>query len=218
MSLYVSDLASVQDKRIRVALSSWTLDRPQARIVEIMGDVDDTKVEGDVILHENDAITKPFTNRALSCLPGEDWEMPAEEVMKRADFTGYPIASVDPPGCRDIDDALHARVLENGNIEVGVHIADVTYFLKAGCALDKEAARRSNTIYLVDRRTDMLPKILTEVLCSLVGGTRRFAFSVLWEMKPDTFEIVDTSYMKSVIQSKAAMTYEQAWKTIESDE
>jgi len=218
MNLYCKHPELLTDKRIRVGVASWTTDRPQARLVEIMGSVEDIVTESNAILHENDAITKQFTAKALACLPSEDWDIPQEEVFKRADFTNYPIASVDPPGCKDIDDALHARVLENGNIEVGVHIADVTYFLKAGSALDKEAAKRSNTVYLVERRTDMLPKILTEKLCSLVGGVRRFAFSVLWEMKPDTFEIVDTSFTKSIIKSKAAMSYSMAWDMIQSDD
>lgn len=89
---------------------------------------------------------------------------------------------MDPPGCKDIDDALHCRQLNNGNYEVGVHIADVTHFVKPDCALDIEASLRCNTVYLVERRTDMLPSILTERLCSLVGGEERLAFSVLWEI------------------------------------
>lgn len=72
---------------------------------------------------------------------------------------------MDPPGCKDIDDALHARVLPNGNWELGVHIADVTHFVQPGSAMDEEAARRSTTVYMVDSRIDMLPKPLTEDIC-----------------------------------------------------
>ena len=92
------------------------------------------------------------------------------------------MVSVDPPGCKDIDDALHCRLLPNNNLEIGVHIADVTYFVRPGTAIDKEAAHRCTTVYLVDRRTDMLPKLLTENLCSLKSNVDRLAFSVIWEI------------------------------------
>ena len=77
------------------------------------------------------------------------------------------ICSVDPPGCTDIDDALHCIPLENGNYEVGVHIADVSHFIRPGTAIDQEAANRSTTVYLTDRRIDMVPELLSSNLCSL---------------------------------------------------
>lgn len=80
-------------------------------------------------------------------------------------------------------------MLPNGNIEVGVHIADVSHFVRPDTAIDKEAAFRSTTVYLVDRRTDMLPGLLTENLCSLRGGVERLAFSVVWEMNYKTAEV-----------------------------
>lgn len=86
-----------------------------------------------------------------------------------------PVCSVDPPGCKDIDDALHTRLLPNGNYEVGVHIADVTHFLRPGTAMDGEAAARATTTYLVQRRIDMLPKALTEDICSLRCAPRACA-------------------------------------------
>lgn len=91
------------------------------------------------------------------------------------------MCSVDPEGCKDIDDALHAKLLPNGNYEIGVHIADVSYFVKPDTAIDKEASLRGTTVYLVNLRTDMLPKLLTESLCSLVSDRERLAFSVVWE-------------------------------------
>ena len=80
-------------------------------------------------------------------------------------------------------------MLPNGNIELGVHIADVTHFVRPDSAIDKEAAYRSTTVYLVDRRTDMLPGLLTENLCSLRSDVERLAFSVVWEMNPKTAEV-----------------------------
>lgn len=148
------------------------------------------------------------------------------------------MCSVDPPGCTDIDDALHCRDLPNGNLEVGVHIADVSHFIRPGTAIDKEAALRATTVYLVDKRIDMVPgerflflssdhislksyvivvasshlfflELLSSNLCSLRGGEERFAFSCVWEVDHDA-NIVATDFFKSIIRSRAAMTYEEA--------
>jgi len=105
----------------------------------------------------------------LACLPEENYTISNSERAKRIDVTHLPIVSIDPVGCRDIDDALHCIKLPNGNFEVGVHIADVSHFVRPDTAIDLEAAHRCTTVYLVDRRTDMLPKLLTEKLCSLVS-------------------------------------------------
>lgn len=119
------------------------------------------------------------------------------------------ICSVDPPGCTDIDDALHCYVLPNGNLSVGVHIADVSHFIRPGTALDKEAAARSNTVYLIGKRIDMVPALLSSNLCSLVECEERLTFSCVWEMDQEA-NIIKTVFHKSVIKSKAALTYEKA--------
>ena len=121
---------------------------------------------------------------------------------------------MDPPGCTDIDDALHAVALPNGNYNVGVHIADVSHFIRPGTAIDLEAADRSTTVYLTDRRIDMVPDLLSSNLCSLRGGVERFAFSCVWEMTPQA-EIVSTKFHKSIIKSRQAMTYEEAQNRID---
>lgn len=121
---------------------------------------------------------------------------------------------MDPPGCTDIDDALHCRPLPNGNYEVGVHIADVSHFIRPGTALDLEAASRATTVYLVNNRIDMVPELLSSNLCSLRGGEERFAFSCIWEMDKNA-NIVATRFHKSIIRSRRAMTYEEAQLTID---
>jgi len=120
-----------------------------------------------------------------------------------------PVCSIDPPGCKDIDDALHCIKMENGNYQIGVHIADVTHFVKDNSPIDVEAAKRSTSTYLVTERLDMLPTVLTTDLCSLVGEVDRYAFSVLWEMDFDG-NVINVDFTKSIIRSVAAMTYEQA--------
>ena len=93
----------------------------------------------------------------MACLPPANWRITEANSRGRRDLRDICVMSIDPPGCKDIDDALHVRRLPNGNFEVGVHIADVTFFVHHGTAIDVEAADRSNTTYLVERRLDMLP-------------------------------------------------------------
>ncbi|GAA5892399.1 hypothetical protein JCM6882_003660, partial [Rhodosporidiobolus microsporus] len=111
--------------------------------------------------------------------------------------------------CQDIDDALHAKRLPNGNIQAGVHIADVSHFVHPDNPMDAEAASRGTTVYLVDKRIDMLPHLLGTNLCSLRPYVERLAFSVIWELDDDA-NIVDVRFTKSVIASKEAFTYEAA--------
>ena len=109
--------------------------------------------------------------QVLACLPPADYRI--EPEPGRADLRHIPVLSIDPPGCKDIDDALHCIQLENGNWQVGVHIADVTHYVEAGTAIDLEAANRSTSTYLVNKRLDMLPSLLTTDLCSLKGNVDR---------------------------------------------
>lgn len=141
-----------------------------------------------MILHEYNVDTRAFSQKVIACLPpeGKEWRASAEEMAKRLDLRHLDVCSVDPIGCKDIDDALHCIVLPNGNYQVGVHIADVSHFVKAGTEIDREAARRCTTVYMVDRRTDMLPGLLTETLCSLISDIDRMAFSVIWEIDSKT--------------------------------
>lgn len=165
--------------------------------------------ESAMILHEFNVDTRPFSQKVLKCLPsdGANWKIPQEEIDRRLDLRGECICSVDPIGCKDIDDALHCKILPNGNYEVGVHIADVTHFVRPGSEIDREAARRCTTVYLVEKRTDMLPGLLTENLCSIRGGVERLTFSVIWEIDSKTFKIVKTHFTKTVIKSRAALDY-----------
>ncbi|KPJ21448.1 Exosome complex exonuclease RRP44, partial [Papilio machaon] len=127
------------------------------------------------------------------------------EIKKRVDLRSVCICSVDPPGCTDIDDALHARALPHLTdtrlhmYEVGVHIADVTHFVRPNTALDKEAASRSTTVYLVDKRIDMVPDLLSSNLCSLRGGEERLAFSCVWQIDENA-NVLSTKFHKSVIK------------------
>lgn len=207
-------------QRIVIAIDSWpsTSKYPEGHFVRALGEVEDVQAETELLLLEHDVEYKPFTANVLKCLPleGADWKPSQEEIKRRWDLREKLICSIDPPGCVDIDDALHLLQLPNGNYEVGVHIADVTNFVKAGTAIDKEAASRGTSVYLVDKRIDMLPELLGTDLCSLKPYVERYAFSVLWELDQDA-NIVNVKFNKSIILSKELFSYEQAQKRISDD-
>ena len=210
----------IENQRIVVAIDSWPRDSkyPKGHYVRSLGPIGDKDAEREALLLEHDVPYQNFSQNVLKCLPSDpdSWRIPDEEYAKRRDLREYFICSVDPPGCTDIDDALHCRELESGDYEVGVHIADVSYFVKPNTALDLEAASRGTTVYLVDKRIDMIPPVLSSNLCSLRGGEERLTFSVMWTMDKNTAEIKDTKFTRSVIKSKAAMTYAEAQARIDS--
>jgi len=200
--------------RILVSIDSWPADSeyPLGHYVKTLGVTGTKDTETQVLLQEFRIPCEPFPAKVLACLPSVDYKIELEPG--RADLRHIPVLSIDPPGCKDIDDALHCTELPNGNWQVGVHIADVTHYVEAGTAIDLEAANRSTSTYLVNKRLDMLPSLLTTDLCSLKGNVDRFAFSVLWEVTPDA-EIVDVEFKKSIIHSIAALTYQQAQALID---
>ncbi|KAF4357809.1 hypothetical protein F8388_024420 [Cannabis sativa] len=206
-------LENLLDKRIIVAVDSWDcLSRyPSGHYVRTIGEIGDRDTETEVVLIENDINSRPFSSQVLACLPPLPWSVSPEDLSNpiRQDLRHLRVFSVDPPGCKDIDDTLHCTALPNGNFEVGVHIADVTNFVHPGTPLDDEASQRGTSVYLVERRIDMLPKPLTEDICSLRADVERLAFSVIWEMTPEA-DIISTRYTKSVIKSSAALSYIEA--------
>ncbi|KAF2312515.1 hypothetical protein GH714_034930 [Hevea brasiliensis] len=206
-------LENLLDERIIVAVDSWDRQSryPSGHYVRSIGEIGDRDTETEVVLIENDIDARPFSAQVLACLPPLPWSISEQDLVNpiRTDLRHLRVFSVDPPGCKDIDDALHCTMLPNGNFEVGVHIADVTNFVHLGTPLDDEATQRGTSVYLVERRIDMLPKPLTEDICSLRADVERLAFSVIWEMNAEA-EIISTRYTKSVIKSWAALSYVEA--------
>ncbi|PIB02180.1 Exosome complex exonuclease DIS3 [Cercospora beticola] len=204
-------------KRVLVTIDSWDRESryPVGHFIRSLGELETKGAETEALLLEWDVQYRPFPKTVLDCLPaeGHDWKVPADVNdpgwRGRKDLREELICSIDPPGCVDIDDALHAKKLPNGNFEVGVHIADVSHFVKPNNAMDKEAALRGTTVYLVDKRIDMLPMLLGTDLCSLKPYVERYAFSVLWELDQNA-DIVKVDFTKSVIKSREAFSYERA--------
>lgn len=182
-----------------------------------LADSEDIETENEVLLLKHDVPHLEFSDSVLACLPpeGSNWTIPEDEFSRREDLRHMNVCSVDPPGCTDIDDALHYVDLNKDTCEVGVHIADVSYYVKPDTALDREAANRGTTVYLSDRRIDMIPELLSSNLCSLIEQKDRLAFSVIWKIKKSNAEVLDVRFLRSIIRSKASLTYEKAQTMID---
>jgi exosome complex exonuclease DIS3/RRP44 len=211
------DASKLDGQRFLVGVDSWPEGSmfPLGHFVQSLGPDGDKDVETKVLLHEFDVPYESFTSEVMACLPPSDWKITEDIVALRTDLRHIPVVSIDPPGCKDIDDALHCIRLPNGRLEAGVHIADVTHFVKPDTAIDKEASHRATSTYLVERRLDMLPSLLTTELCSLRSKEDHLAFSVIWEFDDDG-NIHDVRFFKSVIHSVASLTYGQAQDMLDS--
>ncbi|XP_037088465.1 DIS3-like exonuclease 1 [Pollicipes pollicipes] len=210
---------TLKTQRFVVRIDSWPVSSryPQGHFVRVLGPIGDLETEIQVILTQNDISPRPFSQAVLSEMPSAaDWSPLPAEVARRRDLRDtHLVFSVDPPGCEDVDDTMSVRRLPSGRLEVGVHIADVTQFVAAGSATDQEARRRGTTVYLADRRFDMLPAVLSGDLCSLLGGRDRYAVSVIWELDPDSFQVHGVWYGRSLIRSRYKMFYEAAQRLVD---
>jgi DIS3-like exonuclease 2 len=119
----------------------------------------------------------------LNSLPATPWKIPDEEFAYRKDLRNLCVFTIDPATARDLDDALHCIKLDDDLYEVGVHIADVSYFVSEDSQIDKCACERTTSVYLVQKVIPMLPRLLCEELCSLNPATDRLTFSVIWKIK-----------------------------------
>lgn len=186
----------------------------EAKIVEILGKTGENEAEIHSIMAEFDLpfrFPEHVTAEAES-IPGE---ITAEEVKKRKDFRGVLTFTIDPEDAKDFDDALSFRKLSNGHYEIGVHIADVTHYVKPGTALEADAFDRATSVYLVDRTVPMLPERLSNGLCSLRPNEDKLTFAAVFEMDSKG-KIHNEWYGRTVIHSNHRFSYEQAQEVIET--
>eukprot|EP00124_Ichthyophonus_hoferi_P001831 Ihof_evm1s108 gene=Ihof_evmTU1s108 len=198
-------------------ITQWRSNSPLAlgKISNEIGDAGDIEAETKAIVEEFDIPVQPWSQEILDELPKMPWTIPEEEIANRRDLRNERIITIDPSTTRDVDDAMSCQRLADGTFVVGIHIADVTYFIPPDSALDKEAHSRATTVYLVQRNYPMLPRVLCEELCSLNPGTDRLAFSVFLLMDSDA-NILDKWIARSVMNSCAKMSYEQAQYIIDT--
>lgn len=186
------------------------------QIVCNIGQSGDMISETKAILAQTDLDITPYGQEFRDLYPRLDFVIPEEEIEIREDCRKLCLFSIDPFNCRDIDDAVSCRELENGNHEIGVHISDVAHFLTENTPLDAKVAEKATTIYLVERAYHMLPDELC-MLCSLFPGVDKLAFSVFWEVTPEA-KIISHRFAKTVIHSCAQLAYEHAQAILDDEE
>ncbi|XP_071345827.1 DIS3-like exonuclease 1 isoform X2 [Trachinotus anak] len=209
---------TLQDHRVVVRIDSWesTSLYPNGHSVRVLGRAGELETEVQTILIENCIHVLPFSDAQLREMPvnspEKPWKVDPAQATERRDLRqSHLVFSIDPKGCEDVDDTLSVRSLAGGEVlELGVHIADVTYFVKEGSLTDLEARARATTYYLADRRYDMLPAVLSADLCSLLGGVDRYAMSVLWELDAHTLAVNKVWYGRTLIRSSYQLHYELA--------
>ena len=187
---------------------------PLGEVIDILGKAGDNNTEMHAILAE---FGLPYTypekvEEAANRIPTEITD---EDRAGREDFRDVVTFTIDPKDAKDFDDALSLRKLENGHWEVGIHIADVTHYVKPGNIIDKEAYERATSVYLVDRTIPMLPESLCNNLCSLRPNEEKLTFSVIFEMN-DEAEILASRIGRTIIESDRRFTYEEAQNVIET--
>ena len=189
---------------------------PFGEIIEVLGDVGNNNTEMHAILAEFDLPLR-FPENVLKAAEKIPDMVPAEEIERRRDMRGVTTFTIDPHDAKDFDDALSVRKLENGFWEVGVHIADVSYYVHPGSVLDEEAYDRATSVYLVDRVVPMLPEKLSNGVCSLRPNEDKLCFSAIFQLN-DEAEIQKQWFGRTVIHSNKRFAYEDAQAIIETGE
>ena len=186
---------------------------PRGHIVDVLGEPGDNDTEMHAILAEY-ALPYRFESAVANAADQISEEITAEDIAARRDFRNVLTFTIDPADAKDFDDALSFLKLENGNYEVGVHIADVTHYVRPGSVVDEEARSRGTSVYLVDRTVPMLPEKLCNKLCSLRPNEEKLTFSAVFEITPRG-RIVNQWFGKTVIYSDFRFAYEDAQAIIE---
>lgn len=205
-----------------VELTHWSDPKknPEGKILQVLGKKGehDVEMKAIVLSHgfetgfpaEMEKAAKEIEDKKSDILRSE-----AEKSAGRKDFRGITTMTIDPPDAKDFDDAISLKKLENGNLEIGAHIADVSHYVRPGDAIDKEAQKRATSVYLVDRTIPMLPEVLSNDVCSLRPDEDRLAYSAVFELTKKG-EVKSRWFGETIIRSDKRFTYEDAQKTIDA--
>ena len=201
-----------------VKLMEWepNLKNPVGEVIDVLGDKGNNTTEMHAILAEY-GLPYKYPVDVEAAADHIDAGITPEEVAKRIDLRGVTTFTIDPRDAKDFDDALSLRKLDNGLWEVGVHIADVTHYVRPGSIIDREAQERATSVYLVDRTIPMLPEHLSNGICSLRPNEEKLTYSVLFQMT-DEAEVKHYEIAKTVTCSDRRFTYEEAQIVIETGE
>jgi len=218
MEFYVKpeNLGEAQNgDKVLVKLLNWERRSPEVEVLQVLGKPGENNTEMHAILYQygfNPAFP-PEVEAEAERIPQT---MPAQEIAKRRDFRDITTFTIDPIDAKDFDDALSFRVLENGRFEVGVHIADVSYYVKPGSLIDKEAFLRGTSVYLVDRTVPMLPEVLSNQLCSLRPNEDKFTYSAVFEMDGNA-KVYKHWFGRTVIHSDYRFHYAEAEQVLKGE-
>lgn len=204
--------------KVLVRMLDWPdgAKNPFGEVIKVLGKPGDNNVEMHAIMLD---FGLPFefgeeVEAAADLIP---MEIPESEIKKRRDFRGITTFTIDPVDAKDFDDALSVQRLENGNWEIGVHIADVSHYVTPGSILEEEAYKRATSVYLVDRVVPMLPEHLSNGVCSLRPNEDKLCYSAVFEMNEEA-EVLNEWFGRTVIRSLRRFAYEEAQEVIESGE
>ncbi|MFM1836975.1 MAG: Ribonuclease, partial [Bacteroidota bacterium] len=187
--------------------------KAEGRVIKVLGKAGENETEMHSILAEF-GLPYEFPAEVEAMAESINTTIPKEEIKKRRDMRKVLSFTIDPIDAKDFDDALSYEVLKNGNVEIGVHIADVSHYVKPGSLLDQEAYKRATSVYLVDRVVPMLPEKLSNGLCSLRPNEDKLTFSAVFEFNASGV-IVKEWFGRTVIHSDRRFAYEQAQELIE---
>ncbi|KAK9023579.1 hypothetical protein V6N11_003794 [Hibiscus sabdariffa] len=228
MTVFVRDLPDSIKKRLAdgdvtiemellaAQIEDWSVESPSPRasVSRSFGRGSELETQINAILYENAIHCADFPPPVFSCLPSTPWEIPPEEFQTRKDLRDLCVFTIDPSTASDLDDALSIEKLTKDTFRVGVHIADVSYFVLPNKALDVEAQIRSTSVYLLQKKIQMLPSLLSEELGSLNPGIDRLAFSMFWELNR-TGDVLDRWIGRTVISSCCKLSYKHAQDIIQ---
>ena len=204
--------------KVAAIVDEWprSSDEPIGHIIEVLGKPGENNTEMHAILTEF-GLPFRFDPKVEKEAEKISEKIDPEEIKRRRDFRGVTTFTIDPTDAKDFDDALSLKKLDNGNWEVGVHIADVTHYVRPGSLVEQEAQERATSVYLVDRTVPMLPEKLSNKLCSLRPNEEKLCFSAVFELN-EKAKIISRWFGRTIIESDYRFDYEGAQKTIETKE
>ncbi|MCD0469411.1 ribonuclease R [Flavobacterium sp. JAS] len=201
---------------VLVTIEDWPkrADSPFGSVIRVLGKPGEHNTEIHAILAEY-GLPSDFPIEVEAYAQKIDTSIQESEIAKRRDMRDTLTFTIDPKDAKDFDDALSFKKLENGNYEIGIHIADVSYYLEEGTILDDEAYQRATSVYLVDRVVPMLPEVLSNFACSLRPNEEKYTFSAIFEVSP-TSQVINQWFGRTVIYSDQRFAYEEAQYIIET--
>ena len=207
-----------EDDKVVVEITIWPSEdrKPEGKIVEVLGQKGERGVEIDSIIKAH-GLPEEFPKKVLEEAEFVSVPIPKEEIDRRLDIRDLKTFTIDGEDAKDLDDAVSIEKLPNGNYKLGVHIADVTHYVREKSKLDKEALKRATSVYLVDKVIPMLPKTLSNGMCSLNPFEDKLTLSVFMEIDHKG-EVVKHDIHETVINSKARMTYTEVSDILEKDD